>query len=89
MASSSISSARGRSVGRGLDSSLENYQQLLASAGEFMSDEIEKLPLRKYDRWLHPEAINPLILLFRDKTWEGPYTKEPDPLFRFYLHILI
>ena len=40
---------RGRSVGRGLDSSLENYQQLLASAGEFMSDEIEKLPLRKYE----------------------------------------
>ena len=36
-------------------------------------------------RWLHPEAINPLILLFRDKTWEGPYTKEPDPLFRFYI----
>ena len=43
------SGSRGRSVGRGLDSSLENYQQLLASAGEFMSDEIEKLPLRKYE----------------------------------------
>ena len=51
MASSSISSARGRSVGRGLDSSLENYQQLLASAGEFMSDEIEKLPLRQGFQW--------------------------------------
>ena len=42
-------------------------------------------PLSPRSRWLHPEAINPLILLFRDKSWEGPYTKEPDPLFRFYI----
>ncbi len=36
-----------RSVG--LDSSLKNYINLIASAGDFMRDEIEKLPLRKYE----------------------------------------
>ena len=32
-----------------LDSSLNNFKKMLDSAGEFMRDEIEKLPLRKYE----------------------------------------
>ena len=32
-----------------MDSSLKNFQKMLDSAGEFMKDEIEKLPLNKYE----------------------------------------
>jgi adenylate cyclase len=38
-----------------------------------------------FSRWLHPESINPLFLYFRDRSWERPYIKEPDPLFKFYI----
>lgn len=68
-----------------MDKSVINYQKLLNSAGEFMREEIEKLPLRKYDQWLHPDEINPVLLMFRDKSWEKPYLQEHDPLFKFYI----
>ena len=32
-----------------MDSSLKSFQKMLDSAGEFMREEIEKLPLRKYE----------------------------------------
>ena len=32
-----------------MDRSLNNFRRLMDSAGEFMKDEIEKLPLRKYE----------------------------------------
>ena len=32
-----------------MDPSVKNYQKLVKSAKEFMSDEIEKLPLNKYE----------------------------------------
>ena len=32
-----------------MDTSVKNFVKLLNSAGEFMRDEIEKLPLRKYE----------------------------------------
>jgi hypothetical protein len=32
-----------------MDTSVKNFQKLLNSAGEFMRDEIENLPLRKYE----------------------------------------
>ena len=32
-----------------MDPSVKNYQKLVKSAREFMSDEIEKLPLSKYE----------------------------------------
>ena len=32
-----------------MDPSVRNYQKLVKSAREFMSDEIEKLPLSKYE----------------------------------------
>ncbi|TRY75805.1 hypothetical protein TCAL_07001 [Tigriopus californicus] len=68
-----------------MDTGLKKFRQILGSAGDFMSDEIEKLPLRKYDQWLHPEEIHPLFLMFRDKSWEKPYSKENDPLFKYYI----
>ena len=67
-----------------MDSGLKNFRRMMDSAGEFMRDEIDKLPLRKYDQWLHPDEINPRFLWFRDKTWERPYAREHDPLFKFY-----
>ena len=36
-------------------------------------------------QWLHPEEINPVFLWFRDKSWEKPYIREHDPLFKFYI----
>ena len=44
-----------------------------------------QLPLSKYADCLHPGEIRPLLLLFRDKSWEKPYLKEYDPLFKFYI----
>ena len=44
-----------------------------------------KLPLSKYADCLHPGEIDPVFLLFRDKSWEKPYLMEPDPLFKFYI----
>ncbi len=38
-----------------------------------------------FRQWLHPDEINPMFLLFRDKSWEGPYVREHDPLFKFYV----
>jgi len=32
-----------------MDSSLKNFKRLIDSAGEFMRDEIEKLPLTNYE----------------------------------------
>ena len=32
-----------------MDTSVKNFQKMINSAGEFMKDEIEKLPLRKYE----------------------------------------
>jgi len=70
-----------------MDPSVKNYQKLVKSAKEFMSDEIEKLPLSKYDQLLHPQEISPISLLFREKKWEREvsYIKEHDPLFKFYI----
>lgn len=68
-----------------MDTGLKKFRQILGSAGDFMRDEIEKLPLRKYDQWLNPEEIHPLFLMFRDKSWEKPYSKENDPLFKYYI----
>lgn len=36
-------------------------------------------------QWLQPDEINPLFLWFRDKSWEKPYVREHDPLFKFYI----
>ncbi len=36
-------------------------------------------------QWLQPDEINPLFLWFRDKSWEKPYVREHDPLFKFYV----
>lgn len=47
--SSDSNSAPGRRKSMLMDSSLNNYRRLLNSAGDFMKDEIEKLPLRKYE----------------------------------------
>ena len=32
-----------------MDTSVKNFQRLLNSTGEFMRDEIENLPLKKYE----------------------------------------
>ena len=32
-----------------MDSALKKFQEILGSAGEFMRDDIEKLPLRKFE----------------------------------------
>ena len=45
----------------------------------------QQLPLSKYADCLHPGEIDPVLLLFRDKTWERPYLMEHDPLFKFYI----
>jgi len=52
-----------------------------------MSDEIEKLPLNKYDQLLHPQEISPISLFFREKKWERElsYIQEHDPLFKYYI----
>ena len=43
-----------------MDTSVKNFQRLLNSAGEFMRDEIENLPLRKYEWVLPKPASRPL-----------------------------
>ena len=71
-----------------------------------MRDEIENLPLKKYEwvrmnyipvcmyysmnlsfssQWLHPEEITPFFLFFKDLSREGPYLKENDLLYKFYV----
>lgn len=37
---------------------------------------------RQWSRWEH---INPLFLTFRQWSWEIPFLREPDPLFKFYI----
>ena len=89
-----------------MDTSVKNFQRLLNSTGEFMRDEIENLPLKKYEwvrinyipvcmyssmnlsnfsQWLHPEEITPFFLFFKDLSREGPYLKENDLLYKFYV----
>ncbi|CAB4062181.1 E4.6.1.1 [Lepeophtheirus salmonis] len=47
-----------------MDTSLKKFRKMKRSAGDFMKDEIERLPLGKTDQWFHPKDINPLLLSF-------------------------
>ncbi|XP_040564201.1 adenylate cyclase type 4 isoform X2 [Lepeophtheirus salmonis] len=68
-----------------MDTSLKKFRKMKRSAGDFMKDEIERLPLGKTDQWFHPKDINPLLLSFRDWSWEKPYLFQMDPLYKFYI----
>ena len=38
-----------------------------------------------FSQWLHPEEITPFFLFFKDLSREGPYLKENDLLYKFYV----
>ena len=49
------------------------------------SENTKRLDFPSNSQWLHPDEINPMFLCFHDRTWEGPYIRENDPLFKFYI----
>ncbi|XP_033224247.1 adenylate cyclase type 2 [Belonocnema kinseyi] len=68
-----------------MDSCLKDYHLMLKAADAEMENAIKQMPLSKWEQWCKWEHINPLFLTFPDKSWEIPFWKEPDPLFKFYV----
>ncbi|XP_076248557.1 adenylyl cyclase X D [Calliopsis andreniformis] len=68
-----------------MDSCLRDYHLMLKAADAEMENAIKQMPLTKWEQWCRWEHINPLFLTFRQWSWEIPFLKEPDPLFKFYI----
>ncbi|XP_076287222.1 adenylyl cyclase X D isoform X4 [Lasioglossum baleicum] len=68
-----------------MDSCLKDYHLMLKAADAEMETAIKQMPLTKWEQWCKWESINPLLLTFRQWSWEIPFLKEPDPLFKFYV----
>ncbi|KZC04796.1 Adenylate cyclase type 2, partial [Dufourea novaeangliae] len=68
-----------------MDSCLKDYHLMLKAADAEMEDAIKQMPLTKWEQWCRWKHINPLLLTFRQWSWEIPFLKEPDPLFKFYI----
>ncbi|XP_051172100.1 adenylate cyclase type 2-like isoform X3 [Leptopilina boulardi] len=70
-----------------MDSCLKDYHLMLKAADAEMENAIKQMPLSKWElvQWCKWEHINPLFLTFPDRSWEIPFWKEPDPLFKFYV----
>nr|XP_033340223.1 adenylyl cyclase X E-like isoform X1 [Megalopta genalis] len=68
-----------------MDSCLKDYHLMLKAADAEMETAIKQMPLTKWEQWCKWEHINPLLLTFRQWSWEIPFLKEPDPLFKFYV----
>ncbi|XP_011501439.1 PREDICTED: adenylate cyclase type 2 [Ceratosolen solmsi marchali] len=68
-----------------LSSCLQDYHLMLRAADAEMEKAIEQMPLSKWNQWCKWEDINPLFLTFSQRSWEIPYLREPDPLFKFYI----
>ena len=68
-----------------MDSCLRDYHLMLKAADAEMENAIKQMPLTKWEQWCRWEHINPLFLTFQQWSWEIPFLKEPDPLFKFYI----
>ncbi|XP_066592122.1 adenylyl cyclase X E-like isoform X2 [Prorops nasuta] len=68
-----------------MDSCLRDYHLMLKAADAEMENAIKQMPLSKWEQWCKWEHINPLFLTFQKWSWEIPFLKEPDPLFKFYI----
>ncbi|XP_011152703.1 adenylate cyclase type 2 isoform X2 [Harpegnathos saltator] len=68
-----------------MDSCLRDYHLMLKAADAEMENAINQMPLSKWEQWSRWEHINPLLLTFRQWSWEIPFLREPDPLFKFYI----
>ncbi|XP_032663466.1 adenylate cyclase type 2-like isoform X2 [Odontomachus brunneus] len=68
-----------------MDSCLRDYHLMLKAADAEMENAINQMPLSKWEQWSRWEHINPLFLTFRQWSWEIPFLREPDPLFKFYI----
>ncbi|XP_012259687.2 adenylate cyclase type 2-like isoform X2 [Athalia rosae] len=68
-----------------MDTNLRQYQQMLKTADAHMKTAIQQMPLSKFKQWFKGEHINPLFLTFDNWSWELPFLREPDPLFKFYV----
>ncbi|EZA60062.1 Adenylate cyclase type, partial [Ooceraea biroi] len=68
-----------------MDSCLRDYHLMLKAADAEMENAINQMPLSKWEQWCKWEHINPLFLTFQQWSWEIPFLREPDPLFKFYI----
>ncbi|XP_012279415.1 adenylate cyclase type 2 isoform X2 [Orussus abietinus] len=68
-----------------MDSCLRDYHLMLKAADAEMETAINQMPLSKWEQWCKWEHINPLFLTFQHWSWEMPFLREPDPLFKFYI----
>ncbi|KOC63427.1 Adenylate cyclase type 2 [Habropoda laboriosa] len=68
-----------------MDSCLRDYHLMLKTADAEMEEAIRQMPLTKWEQWCKWEHINPVFLTFQQWSWEIPFLKEPDPLFKFYI----
>ncbi|XP_043285821.1 adenylate cyclase type 2-like isoform X2 [Venturia canescens] len=68
-----------------MDSCLKDYHLMLKAADAEMENAIKQMPLSKWEQWFKWEHINPLFLTFSQLSWEVPFLREPDPLFKFYV----
>lgn len=68
-----------------MDSCLRDYHLMLKAADAEMENAIKQMPLTKWEQWCKWEHINPVFLTFQQWSWEIPFLKEPDPLFKFYI----
>ncbi|XP_011646135.1 adenylate cyclase type 2-like isoform X2 [Pogonomyrmex barbatus] len=68
-----------------MDSCLRDYHLMLKAADAEMENAINQMPLNKWEQWSNWKHINPLFLTFRQWSWEIPFLREPDPLFKFYI----
>ncbi|XP_070150500.1 adenylyl cyclase X E [Polyergus mexicanus] len=68
-----------------MDSCLRDYHLMLKAADAEMENAINQMPLNKWEQWSSWKHINPLFLTFRQWSWEIPFLREPDPLFKFYI----
>ncbi|XP_046413493.1 adenylate cyclase type 2 isoform X2 [Neodiprion virginianus] len=68
-----------------MGTNLRQYQQMLKTADAHMETAIQQMPLSKFEQWFKAEHLNPFFLTFHDLTWELPFMRESDPLFKFYV----
>ncbi|KAK0177619.1 hypothetical protein PV328_001654 [Microctonus aethiopoides] len=68
-----------------MDSCLRDYHLMLKAADAEMEKAIKQMPLSKWEQWSKWEPINPLFLTFSQLSWEIPFLREPDPLFKFFI----
>ncbi|XP_018054428.1 PREDICTED: adenylate cyclase type 2-like isoform X1 [Atta colombica] len=68
-----------------MDSCLRDYHLMLKAADAEMENAINQMPLSKWEQWSNWKHINPLFLTFRQWSWEIPFLREPDPVFKFYI----